>query len=148
MNQWRRVQSPYDTLTLRDLHTLHTLIVEGTCSRASGGASCCARVYLLAGAGLRHFAEYGLTVPPLWGALGSAGAWDFAGGIRLLIDRPHERVERQRLYKSFEACSSPAGDTSIRQHCLVMRLASQSHCLWDETGPIPVRGAAWVSDSW
>lgn len=50
MNQWRRVQSPYDTLTLRDFHTLHTLIVEGTCSRASGGASCCARVYLLAGA--------------------------------------------------------------------------------------------------
>jgi len=25
--------------------------------------------------------------------------------------------------------------------CLVMRLASQPHCLWDETGSIPVRGA-------
>ena len=155
MNQWRRVQSPYDTLTLRDLHAPHAPHAPRGGDPLTRLRRCLVlRTIVLAGGspGLRHFAEYGPTVPPLWGfgggALGPAGAWDFAGGVRLLIDRPRGRVERQQFSKSFEAGSSPAGDTSIRQHCLVMRLASQSHCLWDETGPIPVRGAAWVADSW
>lgn len=62
--------------------------------------------------------------------------------------RSRGRVERQRFPKPLEAGSTPAGDTSpasfavfLRYSRLVMRLASQSHCLWDETGSIPVRGA-------
>lgn len=37
------------------------------------------------------------------------------------------------------AGSNPAGDAT--KMSLVMRLASQRHCLWRETGSIPVRGA-------
>lgn len=38
--------------------------------------------------------------------------------------------------------------TKRLKKCLVMRLASQIHCLWIETGSIPVRGADWVAESW
>lgn len=49
-----------------------------------------------------------------------------------------ERIGTGLLSRGY-AGSTPAGDA--RSECLVMRLASQLHCLWSETGSIPVRGA-------
>lgn len=59
---------------------------------------------------------------------------------------PRGRADRRWSSKPADAGSTPAEDSSIARErlndsSLVMRLASQLHCLWSETGSIPVRGA-------
>lgn len=69
-----------------------------------------------------------------------------AGASGRLELRPRGRAERRWSSKPADAGSTPAEDTSTARErrndsSLVMRLASQLHCLWSETGSIPVRGA-------